>query len=212
VVEDKEARMYDDPTVVALVATARDGDREAWNQIVERYAPLVWGICRRHRLSRVDADDVGQNVWLKLFEHLGGIRDPAALPGWLARTTRNECLRVFRTAVQQQHTQRSAETDLATTGATTAATDGGFDVVERELEHARYQIALREAFAQLRPQCGALLSLLFDESRRPYREIGARLDMKVGSIGPTRERCLAELRRTPAMAALISDLGHPGRL
>ena len=65
------------------------------------------------------------------------------------------------------------------------------------------QLALRESFAQLRPRCRVLLSLLFADARPPYQEIGGQLEMKVGSIGPTRERCLAELRRCPALAALI---------
>jgi RNA polymerase sigma factor (sigma-70 family) len=190
---DEEAQMYDDPAVVALVAAARDGDRDAWDQIVERYAPLVWSICRRLRLSRADADDVGQNLWLKLFEHLGDIRDPAALPGWLARTTQNECLRVFRAASHQA----SGVLDFD------VAVDGGYDLIDQELERARYHLALRDALAQLRPRCRELLTMLFDESRPSYREIGSRLDMKIGSIGPTRERCLAELRRCPPLAALI---------
>jgi RNA polymerase sigma factor (sigma-70 family) len=185
--------MYDDPAVVALVAAARDGDRDAWDQIVERYAPLVWSVCRRHRLSRADADDVGQNVWLKLYEHLGDLRDPAALPGWLARTTQNECLRVFRSTGQQ--TLGVLDSDVAT--------DGGYDVIDQELERARYHLALRDAFSQLRPHCQELLAMLFDDTRPSYREIGSRLNMKIGSIGPTRERCLTELRRCPALAALI---------
>ena len=86
--------MRDDSSVSALVARARDGDQPAWNELVERYAPLVWSICNRYRLSRQDIDDIGQTVWLLLVEQLGNIRQPAALPGWLATTTQRECLRV----------------------------------------------------------------------------------------------------------------------
>ena len=84
-----------DPTVTDLVARAKDGDRQAWDALVERYAPLIWSICRRHRLGRADADDVGQSVWLRLVDQLDRVRDPAALPGWLATTARRECLRVL---------------------------------------------------------------------------------------------------------------------
>ena len=84
-----------DPTVSDLVARAKDGDRQAWDALVERYAPLIWSICRRHRLGRADADDVGQSVWLRLVDQLDRVRDPAALPGWLATTARRECLRVL---------------------------------------------------------------------------------------------------------------------
>jgi len=79
--------MRDDPTVIHLVTRARTGDQRAWNTLVERYAPLVWSICRRHQLSGTDAEDVSQSVWLTLVRQLGTIRDPAALPGWLATTT-----------------------------------------------------------------------------------------------------------------------------
>src|SRR5215472_18741654 len=90
--------MRDDPVVIMLVARARDGDQYAWNEIVDRYAPLVWSICQRYGLSRDDASDIGQTVWLLLVEQLGNIRQPAALPGWLATTTQRECLRVLRAA------------------------------------------------------------------------------------------------------------------
>jgi hypothetical protein len=88
--------MRDDPSVVALVTRATKGDQRAWDELVERYASLVYAICTRYRLSRDDIEDVGQTVWLLLVEHLGRLREPAALPGWLATTTAHECLRVVR--------------------------------------------------------------------------------------------------------------------
>jgi RNA polymerase sigma factor (sigma-70 family) len=193
--------MRNDPTVVALVVSARDGDGEAWNQIVERYAPLVWSICQRYRLSRLDADDVGQNVWLSLFQHLRTIREPAALPGWIARTTGNECLRVL-TLRTRQHNELAPDVE--------SGVDGGYDLVEEELERAEQQMALRQAFGQLQRRCQTLLALLFHEARPPYAQISRQLRMKVGSIGPTRERCLAELRRTPAMADFIKTHRQSG--
>ena len=90
--------MRDDPVVINLVTRARDGDKQAWDALVERYAPLLWSICRRYRLGGTDANDVGQSVWLRLLEQLDKIRDPAALPGWLATTTRRECGRMLRAA------------------------------------------------------------------------------------------------------------------
>ena len=88
--------MRDDPTVVDLVTRARDGDKDAWDELVERYAPLLWSVCRRYRLSPADAEDVGQSVWLRLVEHLPGLRESAALPGWIATTTQRECYRLLR--------------------------------------------------------------------------------------------------------------------
>ena len=82
-------------SVTELVDRARGGDSEAWDALVDRYAPLIWSICRRHRLSRADSDDVAQSVWVRLVDQLDRLRDPAALPGWLATTARRECLRVL---------------------------------------------------------------------------------------------------------------------
>src|SRR5436853_6151726 len=75
--------VHDHP-VATLVMRARNGDELAWDALVERYAPLIWSLCRRYRLDGADANDVGQNVWLQLVNQLRNIRDPAALPGWLA--------------------------------------------------------------------------------------------------------------------------------
>src|SRR5262249_53284306 len=88
--------MRDDPYLIGLVTRARAGDQRAWDALVDRYAALVWSICRRNQLSRADAEDVGQNVWLHLVEQLDNLRDPAALAGWLATTTQRECSRALR--------------------------------------------------------------------------------------------------------------------
>src|ERR1700760_222081 len=74
-----------------LVRRARNGDRQAWNALVDRYAPLIWSICRAYRLGDADADDVGQNVWLQLVDKLGEAREPAILAGWLATTPQRAC-------------------------------------------------------------------------------------------------------------------------
>ena len=85
--------------VTDLAIRASTGDKQAWDALVERYAPLIWSICGRYRLGRADAEDVGQSVWLRLAGQLDKIRDPAALAGWLATTTSRECGRVGRTAL-----------------------------------------------------------------------------------------------------------------
>ena len=91
---DNDSAHDAEPVCGNLVVRARDGDERAWAALVERYAPLIWSLCRRYRLDATDTADVGQNVWLLLVNQLGKIRDPAALPGWLATTTRRECARV----------------------------------------------------------------------------------------------------------------------
>src|SRR6516165_9118505 len=87
----------EDRVVIDLVTRASHGDKRAWDALVERYSPLIWSICRGYRLGDADAEDAGQSVWLRAVDQLGAIRDPAALPGWLATVTRRECLRVLRT-------------------------------------------------------------------------------------------------------------------
>src|SRR6476619_4345732 len=80
---------------------AGNGDKQAWDTLVERYAPLIWSICRGHRLSSADAVDVGQRVWLQLVSQLDKIRDPAALPSWRATVTQRECGQLTDMAEQE---------------------------------------------------------------------------------------------------------------
>jgi RNA polymerase sigma factor (sigma-70 family) len=185
----------DDLPVADLVARAKDGDQHAWDTLVERYAPLVWSICRRYRLSRADADDVGQDVWLRLVAHLDTIRDPAALPGWLATTTARQSAKAARAARRHRAPGPVPEPgNIPDTQAVTA---------EQELLQAERHAALRQALAQLPPPCQRLLALLLEDPPLSYATISARLGIPAGSIGPSRARCLHKLRRHPAIAALI---------
>ena len=189
--------------VTDLVTCARKGDKQAWDALVERYSPLIWSICRRHRLRDADAEDVGQNVWSHLVDQLDKIRDPAALPGWLATTTRRECLRVLRAARKPLAAgYRLAAQILPAEQARTA---------EQELLVAERHAALREAFLALSPSDQRLIGLLLEDPPVPYAEISSRLGIPVGSIGPHRGRCLDKLRRHPATAALINTEAHSTR-
>ncbi len=181
--------------VTDLVIRAREGDQEAWDAIVERYAPLVWSICRRYRLA--DADDAGQAVWLQLVDHIGQIRDPAALPGWLATTTGRECARLVRAArkISLPGCHVLDAEDIP---------DSQAILADDELLAAERHAALREALAALPPPCQQLIALLAQDPPLPYAQISARLGIPAGSIGPTRRRCPAKLRRHPAIAALIN--------
>jgi RNA polymerase sigma factor (sigma-70 family) len=156
--------------------------------------PLIWSICRSHRLGVADAEDVGHSVWLHLVDQLDRVRDPAALPGGLATATRRECLRALS----------AARGPLAAGYALDAETipDEQAGTAEHELLAAERNAALREALRDL-PPCGQRLILLLIEGPPvPYAEISARLGIPVGSIGPTRGRCLDKLRDHPAIAAL----------
>lgn len=185
--------MRDDPHVVALVTRAAGDDQDAWNELVERYAPLVWAICLRYELTNYDVEDVGQTVWLLLVEQLGKLREPAALPGWLATTTHRECLRVVTTARRSQRQATKLDDELQFVDEA---------VIEEEILVAERNAALRAAFAELPLQCRQLLAMLFADPPLSYSEISATLGIPVGSIGPQRARCLERLRRSDALINL----------
>lgn len=187
--------MRDDPSITDLITRARKGDERAWKTLVERFAPLMWSICRRHQLTGADADDISQTVWLQLAGHLGNIRDPAALPGWLATTTRRECSKASRAA--HRPGAPAPLPDLERIPAQQASTP------EDELLTAERHAALRMAFGRLSPCCQQLIALLAEDPPMPYAQISATLGIPVGGIGPRRSRCLNKLRRDPALAALI---------
>jgi RNA polymerase sigma factor (sigma-70 family) len=184
------------PAAADLVARARNGDKQAWDALVERYAPLIWSICRRHGLGDADAEDVGQNVWLMLADQLETLRVPAALPGWLATTTRRKCGRIVRAAPRAREIGHLEDTH--------AIADDHAPTAEEELLTAERHAALREALTHLPPCCQQLITLLARDPPASYAQISTMLGIPAGSIGPNRARCLDKLRRHPAIAALIN--------
>jgi RNA polymerase sigma factor (sigma-70 family) len=185
--------MRDTPPVTDLVMRARTGDKQAWDALVERYAPLVWSICQRYRLDAADAQDAGQRVWLHLVQELGNLGDPAALPGWLATTTRHECARLLSAAHRMQAAVLALDAEKP-----------GDGPAEQELLAAERHAALREAFSHLPPRDQQLITLLIHDPPITYAQISATLGVPVDSIGPLRSRCLQQLRSNPATAALIN--------
>jgi RNA polymerase sigma factor (sigma-70 family) len=196
-------RPGDDPAVIALVACARSGDMKAWDALVERYDPLIWSVCRGYRLGHADADDVRQSVWLRLVDQLDKIREPAALPGWIATTTRRECGRLVRAAHGPRAVLYALDAD--------SIPDKRAEAADRELLAAERHAALREAFTYLPPEGQQLIAMLTADPPMPYLEISARLGIPVGSIGPTRSRCLDKMRRHPAITALTNAKSGPPR-
>jgi RNA polymerase sigma factor (sigma-70 family) len=183
--------MRDDPSVIALVTRAAGDDQQAWDELIERYAPLVWAICTRYRLSNHDIEDVGQSVWLLLVAQLGKLREPAALPGWLATTTKRECLRVVTATRKSQ--QLGSTVDDAPVADERA--------IDEEILIAERNAVLRTAFAELPPHGQHLLAMLFRDPPCSYSEISATLGIPIGSIGPQRARCLERLRHSSALTA-----------
>ena len=133
---------------------------------------------------------------LRLVDQLDRVRDPAALPGWLATTARRECLRVLCATQGPRATMYALDVETLA--------DERAGVADQGLLAAERHAALREAFDQLPPNGKQLISLLIADPPLPYADISARLGIPVGSIGPTRARALAQLRETAALRSFIA--------
>src|SRR4051794_6583245 len=170
-----------DTPVERLVRAAECGDERAGSALAQRYGGIVWAVARAHRLNDADAADAAQATWLRLVQNLGRLRQPAAIPGWIATTARRECLRILRQRDRQACAELPElvdEPDLA----------GAVEAGERT-------VALARAFSGLTPADQALLRLVSAEPALSYKDIACALGMPIGSIGPTRMRALARLRR-----------------
>jgi RNA polymerase sigma factor (sigma-70 family) len=179
-----------------LVRDATAGDQTAWDELVRRFSGLVWHVARGHRLDAADAADVSQTVWLRLVEHLGQLREPQALAGWLATTTRHESLRVLR------RSGRELPDDGA--GFTLAQRPSDEPAPDARLLREETHVVVWKALATLTPRCQVLLRALASTAESSYAEISEALEIPVGSIGPTRSRCLTQLRRALSALGLAS--------
>lgn len=179
-----EPRAAANRDVERLVRAAADGDDAAWGDLVERFEALVWAVVRSYRLSSADAADVVQCTWLKLVQHLGDLRNPAAVGGWLATTARRECVRLIQASKQQV----PCGDDMLQRAADEPPLDA--DLLRRERDGVLWR-----AVNDLRPEDQALVRMLAADPPPSYSEIGAALGMPTGSIGPTRARCLQRLRK-----------------
>lgn len=197
-----------DATVAELVIAASGGDHRAWDELVERFNPLVVSITRRYRLHADDAADVGQTLWLSLVQHLGEIREPSALPGWIVATTRHECWRLLRS--QRRTTPFDPLSPLPEQ--VSPAYQAVWDDQDSNLVQAERHEALLAAFGTLSSRQRELLQLLVGDPPPSYEEIGRRLNMPVGAVGPTRARALERLRKNPALQSMRMDAESGGRL
>jgi RNA polymerase sigma factor (sigma-70 family) len=173
-----------------LVRAAAGGDQRAWERLIGRFGGLVWSVARAHGLSQADAADVSQTAWLRLVEHLHRLRDPERVGTWLASTARHEALRTLRRARRQVPVGDDAE--LEGSGPAAEGPEA------RTLAAERSDILWR-AFAGLPPRCQTLLRVLMADPSPSYQQVAAAMDMPIGSIGPTRGRCLERLRELAAL-------------
>jgi len=171
--------------VALLVRRAGDGDLRAWERLVDQYARLIWSITVEFKLGESDAADVAQTTWLRLLEHIHRLEYPERVGSWLAATARHECLRCV--AARKRVVLGHDDSDIA------GAMVHDAEIDERLLADESAQV-VREALSRLPRRWQRLLELLMADPPASYAEISDQLGLPVGSIGPTRGRCLAQLR------------------
>jgi RNA polymerase sigma factor (sigma-70 family) len=174
----------DDAELVELVRSASAGSEPAWEELIGEFGGLVWAVTRSHRLRDADAADVAGATWARLVENLSRLNEPARVGAWLATTARRECLRVLRAGSREV----LFCDDTPEQGSTA-------ELPEAELLCAERDEALWRGFSRLPARDQSLLRLLIADPLPAYEDIAAALDMPIGSIGPTRARALARLRR-----------------
>ena len=168
----------------ALIQACKRGDPAAWEQLIRRYRRLIYSIPVAYRLRDDGADEIFQRVSVKLFEHLARVRRSESLPAWIAVTTRRACQAYRRESYRLEPVNEEQP----------QAVEDPPDVAEAMFQ-ASCEHALLLAFERLGSACRDLLSALYREEPRPsYQEIARRLDRPIGSLGPTRTRCLEKLR------------------
>jgi RNA polymerase sigma factor (sigma-70 family) len=187
-VQTPRASRHSDSTldVAQLVRHAAQGDRCAWERLVDQYSRLLWAMTRDFKLAESDAADVVQATWLRLLEHIDRIEYPERIGSWLATTARHECLRHLAAGKRVVLVQ---DDDVAFS----AAVAHQPEVDERLLADERAH-AVREALSTLPSRSQRLLELLMADPPVSYTEISDQLGLPIGSIGPTRGRCLDRLR------------------
>ncbi len=179
-----------------LVARCREGDPRAWEALVRRYQRLVYAVVTRAGLDQHQAADVFQTVFTRLIEHLPALRDASRLQAWVVTTARREVLLLWRRGKRSESLEARSGADEEGDGPAWDIADEG-PLPDESLAHLQQLDALRRALERLDARCRELLTLCFrdDDERLPYDEIARRVGIPVGSIGPTRQRCLGKLRR-----------------
>lgn len=165
-----------------MLSLAARGDQNAWNALVDRFGQMVWSVARGFRLDDATAKDISQTVWLKLIENIDSIDDPERLPGWLATTCRRESMRVSRR--QERDVPTVFEYDVEDPAPS-------MDDVLIDNEESRFMV---RAFQALDETCQQLLRLMTVEPALSYEDISEATGRPIGSLGPTRARCLEKLK------------------
>jgi RNA polymerase sigma factor (sigma-70 family) len=167
----------------ALFAAYRDGDEQKMGELVDLLTPILWHTVRAQRLDREAAEDVVQTTWLSLVRSSHAITDPQAVLQWLIVTARREAWRVARQSRRAEPQDESFEVAGAPE-----------DVPEEIALRNDTQSRLWWHIAMLPERCRELLRVIAFADRPDYAALASALGMPIGSIGPTRGRCIAKLR------------------
>lgn len=165
-----------------MLTLAAGGEQSAWDVLVDRFGQMVWSVARGFRLDDAAAKDVSQTVWLKLIENVDSINDPERLPGWLATTCRREAMRISRSHERDVPTEFEYDVEDP---------NPSLEEVLVDDEERRFVV---QAFGTLDEVCRQLLRLMVIEPVLSYEEISEVTGRPMGSLGPTRARCLEKLR------------------
>jgi RNA polymerase sigma factor (sigma-70 family) len=184
----------DQATTTELVVRARAGDDAAWRALIHRFRNVIWAATRTFRFDRTTRDDVFQMTCLRLVDHLGSVREPERLAGWLAVTARRECLAIVRDRMRLQ--PRAGFDDVG-------STEPGAEAIAIRDETVA---AVAAALDELDEDCRELLRLLVVDPPLGYEAIATLIGRPIGSIGPTRARCLEKLSRRPSIASIKPPL------
>ncbi len=198
---DHKATVRNNDSDVVLITACLQGNLAAWEALIDRYQGFIFGVALRRGLSRSDAEDVFQNVCIKLYEHLADLRDVTRLAGWLASVATREAAQIYRRDVPKLFSETQSIFDDAELGVSVHAEQPATpedEVLSLERSHL-----VRLTMADLSEECRRLITLLYaPDNPRSYNDIGAELGMPLGSIGPRRARCLARLR------SLLAKFGY----
>lgn len=180
-----------DVSVGELFTRGAAGDVEAWAELTDRLMPAIWRVVRSFGFDRFEAEDLAQTVWLRMIDRADTVREPERIAGWVARTARNEAVAMIGRASRE----RPSDTiDLR------ESVDGQ---PGKDLEQGETLELMWAGFLELGERCQRLLRLLV--AKVPYQDICDLLDMQIGSIGPTRQRCLKELRATAGGKQVVEN-------
>ena len=186
--------------LIELVRAARSRDPYAWESLVKRFTPMLRSVAREYRLSASDVDDVVQGTWAAAFTHIAQLREPEAFSGWLCVTARRQALRTVRSHQREIAVEEPRHPD-----------ENDHPIFESSLLQAEQREAVLAAVERLPDRQRSLITALFYGSTPSYQALSAKLRMPPGSIGPTRDRALARLRRDRRLASALQLTHDAGR-